>query len=198
MKLSYKDIEEAYCNRNFKFFKGPYNLNLYGIRNPSLQVNLWNDFMGIAWQDEFGNEHNLIHSATTKPGLNWLKQKKGNVNGTAILIDEEQYLGCWKLGKHSGKYRAFVQNGRPFKVWRDNDQDGEFDYNGKVWTNATGLNGHTSSLVKKIDLVGLYSAGCQVREFAKDHFTAINIAERSLDFYKNSFSYALFNQKTFN
>jgi len=93
----------------------------------------------------------------------------GNINGTAILIPDF-YSACWVVGKHNGKYEALVQYKEPFRVWRDNDQDGQFDYHGVEYRDVTGLNMHTESLVNETEKVGAYSAGCQVRQFDRDHF----------------------------
>lgn len=193
MKLTYNEIEKVYQEKGYKFFKGPNNVNLYGIRSNSLLVNEWNDILGVAYEDKFGNKINLIHSGTTKPGLYWLKNKMGNMNGTAILIPG-YFQGCWKLGEHKG-YLALQQHGSKFKVWRDNDKDGQFDYQGKVYEDVGGLNMHTESLLNTTEKVGAYSAGCQVREFDKEHFMVMNLLELAAAQYGPYFSYALFTDR---
>jgi hypothetical protein len=188
--VTYNEIKKMYELAGHRFFKGPYNVNLWAIRNPSLQVNEWNDLLGVAYQDAWGNEINLVHSGTTKPGLYWLKNKLGNINGTFILMPG-QYLSCFMLGKH-GKYDALVQNGMPFKGWRDNDKDGEFDFSGPIYTDVRGLNMHTESLLNETEKVGAYSAGCMVREFDREHFMVMELLKRSAEIYGDTFSFALF------
>lgn len=196
MKLTYSNIEKTTKRKGYKFWTGKYNPFLYGIRSRSMVVDEWNDILGICFEDDFGNKINLMHRGSTKPGLYWLKKKMGNVNGTAILIPG-QYRRCWTLGKHKD-YKALVQaRNDVFKVWRDNDQDGQFDYNGKVYEDVTGLNGHTESLLSKTEKVGAYSAGCQVREFDREHFVVMNLLEKSIDQWGDSFSYTLFEDRDF-
>ncbi|MEQ8879600.1 MAG: hypothetical protein RLQ12_08215 [Cyclobacteriaceae bacterium] len=43
----------------------------------SLLVYEFNDHMGIAYLDDFGNETLLLFKATTRPGLHWLQTDWG-------------------------------------------------------------------------------------------------------------------------
>jgi hypothetical protein len=194
-KLSFDDIKKVVQHKHYDWWEGPYNVFLYGIRSRSVAVDLWNDVLGICYIDHFGNKINLMHKGSTKPGLYWLKKKKGNINGTAIL-PPGQYRSCWKIGNHKA-YTALVQKGNPFKVWRDNNEDGRFDYQGTLYTDVTGLNMHTESLERDIDRVGPYSAGCQVRAFDKEHFAMMSIIELSKNLYGDGFSYTLLEERDF-
>lgn len=191
VKLTYNELKEVIKNKGHIFFEsGPYDVNLYGIRSESLQVDEFNDILGIAFKDRFDNKINFMSEGTTKPGLYWLKKKMGNINGTAILIPG-QYRGVWKISTHKG-YEALAQSKNGvFKVWRDNDADGQFDYNGKIYTDVTGLNMHTESLVADTEKVGAYSAGCQVRKDTNEHFAVIDLLKTAASIYGNSFSYTL-------
>ncbi len=193
--LTFDEVKEVTKEHHHVWWEGVYNIFLYGIRSRGLEVDMWNDVLGVCYIDGFGNKINLMHSATTKPGLYWLKKKMGNINGTAILIPG-QYRGCWKVGEHKG-YTALVQRGSIFDVWRDGDADGQFDYNGKVYHDVTGLNMHTESDQRVTEKVGAYSAGCQVREFDKEHFAVMGLIEHSLSRYENSFSFTLFEDRDF-
>ena len=180
-------------DHGYPFYTKPYDLNLYGIRNTSTKVDLFNDTLGVAYIDHFGNEINIQHRGTTKPGLYYLKNKLGNVKGTAIL-HPGHYKSCWKLGLHNGKYEALVQSERAnFEVWRDSDSDGELDYAGKIFTDVAGLNMHTESLVSVTEKVGAYSAGCQVRQNDFEHFVVVNLCKMQIqEGNGNYFSYSLF------
>lgn len=195
MKLNYQDLQAVMLNKGYRFFDhGAYNLNLFGIRNGSSLVNEFNDWMGVAYRDEWGNERLLLFAATTKPGLYYLKHRLGNAQGTAILIPG-QYRSVWKLGKHKG-YKALQQQKYGlFKVWRDADQDAQFDYQGKVYRNVRGLNGHTSSFKNDIDKVNRYSAGCQVIQDDLDFKILMAIVEKSLKYWGNSFTYTLLEER---
>lgn len=196
LKLSFDDIKTVTQQKGYTWWEGEYDVFHYGIRSRSLLVNLWNDVLGVCLIDKFGNKLNLMHRGSTKPGLNWLKDKMGNVNGTAIL-QPGQYRKCWTLGTHNG-YPALCQSSvGVFKVWRDNNKDGRFDYQGPTYTDVTGLNMHTESLIRETDLVGLYSAGCQVREFDKEHMMVMAINELSVAMYGDGISYTLFEERDF-
>lgn len=170
MKLGYRDLQAVMLNKGYRFFDhGAYNLNLFGIRNGSSLVNEFNDWMGVAFRDEWGNERLLLFAATTKPGLYYLKHK-----GYKAL--QQQKYGL-------------------FKVWRDADQDAQFDYQGKVYRNVRGLNGHTSSFKNDIDKVNRYSAGCQVTQDDLDFKILMAIVEKSLKYWGNSFTYTLLEER---
>lgn len=196
LKLSFDDVKKVVLKKEYVWWEGEYNVFLYAIRSRSLLVDLWNDVLGVCLIDKFGNKINLMHKGSTKPGLNWLKHKMGNINGTAIL-QPNQYRRCFTIGNHSG-YPALVQSRfDAFKVWRDNDQDGRFDFQGDTYTDVTGLNMHTESLISDSEKVGPYSAGCQVRAFDKEHFMVVNICELSMSMYKGDLSYTLLEERDF-
>lgn len=191
---SYENIKKLYDQHGYKFFDGKYAINLFGIRKGYEVVNEFDDILGIAFRDSFGNPVMIFHEGTTKPGYHWLKNKKGNINGTAIL-QPGQYLNCWKLGKHNGKYDALRQKGKPFKVWRDGDSNGRLDTDSTTYTDVTGLNMHTTSFKNDTQKVGAYSAGCQVRQNHQDHETVMGILDRAFEIWKNdTFSFTLFEE----
>lgn len=196
LKLSFDDVKTVVQQKGYTWWEGEYNPFLYAIRSRSLLVDLWNDVLGVCYIDKFGNKINLMHKGSTKPGLNWLKDKMGHVNGTAIL-PPGQYRKCWEIGKHNG-YPALCQLGSGvFEVWRDNDKDGRFDFQGPKYTDVTGLNMHAESLLVDSDKVGWYSAGCQVRAFDKEHFMVMNVCELSIAYYGKFFSYTLLEERDF-
>lgn len=197
IKLTYDQIKDQIKSKGYSFFEsGPYDVNLYGIRNRSTQVDEWNDVLGVAFTDNIGNKHNLMHPGSTKPGLYWLKKKMGNMNGTAILIPD-QYRACWMIDEHKG-YEALKQKGSEiFKVWRDADKDGQFDYNGPLHRDVTGLNMHAGPMISEPNKVGAYSAGCQVRAEDLEHFMVMQILKISCKLYGNSFSYTLLEERDF-
>jgi hypothetical protein len=163
-----------------------------------MAVDQFNDLLGVATEDHFGNQINLVHKGTTKPGLYWLgKEHIGNIDGTAILIPD-QYRSCWIVGKHKGEYEALQQSDRAqFKVWRDKNKDGHLDYSGKIYYNVAGLNGHCESLIRETERVGAYSAGCQVRQYDLEHFAVMNLCKLSTIYWGKYISYTLFEEKDF-
>lgn len=197
--MEYPKLQRAYHEKGYKFFDGVNNVNLFGIRSEEMLVDEFNDVLGIAYQDYYERPIVLMWPGTTKPGLYWLKKKLGNVDGTAILIPG-QYRGVWKIGTHGGtaaQYEALRQVGTNFKVWRDDDKDGHLDMHGKEWDNVTGLNFHTTSFLNDKEVVGAYSAGCQVVQDDKDFLMAMALLKRSSEIYGNSFTYTLFTDRDF-
>ncbi|MCK5137798.1 MAG: hypothetical protein KAR19_18575 [Bacteroidales bacterium] len=197
MNLDYNKLQDNILSKGFAFFDdGTYNLNIFGIRSSDVQVDEFNDYIGIAYRDDFNNPCLKLFKATTKPGLYWLKNKLGNIKGTAIL-SPGQYRGCWSLGYHKS-YQALVQKGMGnFQVWRDNDSDGDLDMEGQVFNDVRGLNLHTTSFKNDIDQVGAYSAGCQVIQDDLDFQIFLSIILRSANIYGNTFSYTLLEQNDF-
>lgn len=196
LKLTFDDIKKVTRQKGYTWWEGEYDVFNYGIRSRSLVTNLWNDILGVCYIDKFGNKINLMHSGSTKPGLNWLKDKTGNVNGTAIL-QPGQWRKCFVIGKHNG-YISLVQAAPGvFPVWRDNNKDGRFDFQGPTYWDVTVLNMHTESLIRETDKVGLYSAGCQVREFDREHMMVMAINELSVVMYGDGISYTLFEERDF-
>jgi len=190
--MTYLEIRALYQQHGYRFYEGPYNVNNYARRNKDLTtVDKFNDIRGIAYQDAFGNQINLEWGATTKPGLKPLSGGAMNPNGVAIL-PPGFYEKCWVIGKHKGQYDALVQNGSGvFKVWRDNDKDGNFDFSGKIYTDVAGLNDHTTR-EHQINNVGGFSEGCMVTQDDKEHQIKMAICQRAAELYSNSFSFALF------
>lgn len=191
---TYYDIKSLYKRYAYPFFEGPYNVNVFGIRNESLEVDEFNDVIGVAYQDQRGNLQCLTFEGTTKPGLYYLKNKLGNINGTFIL-QPGHYKQCWVLGHHKGRYEALVQSDRAeFIGWRDNDSDGEFDYTGNLYDDVTGLNLHTTSFKSEIEKVGPYSAGCIVCKDDMEFKILLSVIKKSIELYGDYISFSLFQQ----
>lgn len=195
--LNHNTLKQLYDKMGYPFFEGQFNVNTFGFRSKSDKVNEFNDILGVAFEDDFGRGVTLIARGTTKPGLYYLKNKLGGVDGTFILA-EGYYKGCWKSGLHSGKYEALRQSKQGIFVgWRDDDSDGELDMDGKLYNDVSGLNFHTTSFVNDKEKVGAYSAGCQVVQDDKDFLAQRAIIYKSMEIYGDSVSYALFNMKDF-
>jgi len=196
--ISYDQVKGMYLQKGYQFFEGgQYHANLCGFRNKDLTtVDQFNDWLGVAYQDEFLNKHFLIFSGTTKPGLTSLAGAPMNPKGTFILAPG-QHLKAWKVDYHHAndpakRYEAFVQSGPGvFKGWRDSDQDGKFDFDGMLYTDVSGLNGHRAG-VNDTTKVGSYSYACQVWKDDKEHQISLSIAKRCAELYGNTFNYTLF------
>lgn len=128
-----------------------------------------------------------VYSITTKPGLYYLAN--GNSKGTAVL-KPGQYVGCYALGLHQGKYKALTQV-RPVTVYRDANKDNITDYVNPD-TGLFGINIHRSSPSGCSNIVHNWSAGCQVFQCIDDYNEFIGCLS---DFVagggQNTFTYTL-------
>lgn len=168
----------------------PYNLNLIGVRSDDMTPDVFNDALGVLWQDVYG-WNMVMHDGTTDPGLYYLNNPE-NVNGTFIMAPGF-HQGLWKWGTHKG-YPAFQQIGVA-RGWRDADRDNQFDMEpGKVINvSNAGINMHKAG--EESTVVSKWSAGCQVRSRADDHYLVGELAKLSLKHWNNSFSYMLFTEQ---
>lgn len=197
--MNYDQIKALYAARGYVFNTGLFQVNLFGRRNKDLEtVDLFNDVLGVAYLDSFGNRQCLEFAGTTKPGLTSLSGKPMNSNGTFILAPG-QHLNAWKCGFHhendpAKRYEAYQQAGPGvFRGWRDADQDGKFDFGGKIYTDVSGLNGHRAGINDTLR-VGPYSYACQVVQDDKEHLIWLAVGKRSAELYGNLFHYTLFQE----
>ena len=171
----------------------PFNLNIVGVRSSNIEVNKFNDSIFLFWKYE-GFWNFFRFQATTLAGLTYL-EKPMNPKGCAIL-KPNQYRGVWELGGHGkSKYTALVQRLGEVEVYRDNDQDKEYDLiEGKTEKGYFGINIHRASLNGERDNVDFWSAGCQVIQNPDEYDLFIKICEASSKHWENSFSYTLLNE----
>lgn len=168
-------------------------VNIIGVRVYLGEFNDWFIFTR-KWQRK--REYYVLQG-TTEPGQGWLWKLMGNKKGTAILVNG-YYKKCWQLGYHKGKYLALVQKtGYPFKVWRDKDKNGKADSRKEIYTDARGINMHTTKQGFSTNWIGKFSAGCQVVFSYKDYMDILlpMFIEHSKR-YKD-FDYILLNEQEF-
>ena len=119
-----------------------------------------------------------------------------NSKGCAIL-DEGQFQGAFKLGKHKGDYDALVQ-AKPLPIFRITRKDGNIEISGEPTFEMCGINIHRASKWKIVSTIGLYSAGCQVFESVRDYEDKfIPLVKKAATIYGNSFTYTLVNISDF-
>ena len=155
------------------FDQKPYDMTIYGIRAHRRIQGMttagstdWDDLIGVLFKDEHGTPHNIWACGTTDPGRYYLNAPMNNA-GTAILIADYQHRGCWRLGKHAGKYDALVNRVKPVRFVRDDNRDAILDIEKLTTTTTTynqaiGANLHRASSKGVASEIGRYSAGCQV------------------------------------
>lgn len=173
----------------YDFYSRPFELNILGLRNNSVQSNRFDDQIHVFYNDPKKGWQYHIFPATTDPGTYWLKNPMQK-QGTAILA-QGQYKQAYALGLHRGQYKALVQ-AKPITVLRDYDRNGTLDFNsGKKDTGRFGVNIHRANRVGKTKQIDKYSAGCQVFENATDFDSFMALCEQHRKLYGNTFSYTL-------
>jgi len=194
-KIYKADFQKILEKKGYVYFNtGQYNLNIIGVRADNNKVvNKYDDYIVVEYKSARGDEQ-LIYSITTEPGKYYMQTKLGNSKGTAILVPG-QYRGCWKIGKHNGKYKALVQC-KSVKVYRDGNKDDIYDLNPETIDNGLfGINMHRSDKDFTRSTIDMYSAGCQVFNNPSNFNTFINVCEKQRKRYGNSFTYTLINEK---
>lgn len=191
--MTYKILKALVESEGHIFFdEGSFNLNIVGIRSKNRVSGKFDDMIYVAYKAN-GSEQLLAMEATTDPGTKYLLAPL-NSKGTAILVPG-QYLGAYKIGVHgrswkSGSYTALEQVG-PMKYWRDKNLDKNLDKSVQIYEENGKTNIHRASESKILELIGGYSAGCQVIQNSKDFDKLMYLCERSSSIYGNSFTYTL-------
>lgn len=195
-KVLKADIPTIIKEKGYAFFSnGRYNLNIIGVRknNNNKVTNKYDDILCVMYKDNTGWIKKL-YKITTEPGTYYMQKELGNPKGTAILVPG-QYRGCWKIGKHNGKYDALVQQ-KPVKVYRDGNKDDIYDmYNEVIHEGLFGINIHRSNQGFNRATVDMYSAGCQVFCNYKDFNEFMELCKKQSKLYGNSFTYTLIDEE---
>lgn len=161
-KFTKKNLEALINKKGLKWYQN--ELNIIGIRNsePSDDVtNKFDDWIIVVYKKS-NKWFCEIFSATTDPGRKSMVEYN-NPKGVARLVPG-QYLHCWEIGLHQGKYEALKQTGK-VKVTRDKDKD--LIYDGLVIDEGIyGINIHKAGQDSVI--VDKWSEGCQVFKREED------------------------------
>ena len=197
MDLSYDNIKKLYKKKKYKFCDGTYNLNIFGIRDKTFAEDTFNDYIGVAYENDLCQFKVDLYPGTTDPGVHCLRNPL-NKNGTIIML-EGQYRGYYKIGIHNrskpvNSYSSLEQCGAMEYV-RDNNKDNVLDIDpSKKIKGVFKTNLHRASKYRVLRYIGLYSAGCQVIQDPK-HFDALmDTAKRQVSLgWGDKFSYTLFN-----
>lgn len=195
--VTQKLIEDAMGRKGFALFTDsprPYNLNLISVRDRSGRVtNKFDDVYTVSWY--WRGEWNF-HSwaATTDPGKVYTMQRLLNPKGAAILC-EGQHRGAWQLGRHRGKYRALVQR-KAVPVYRDRNMDAVLDMDpSTIDIGWHGINHHRAAFAALVQLINMWSAGCQVVQDSSNYHTLIQICERAEAYWGAALSYTVLREE---
>lgn len=186
------DFKTLFKEKGYKWYEGAYNLNIIGIRDDTTNsvTNKFDDIIVIDYNRNVINKRNrVMYAMTSEPGKTYMTN---NTKPTAILVPG-QYVSCYKLGLHKGKYKALVQ-AKPVKVYRDGNKDLVYDMDPSTIERGTfGINIHRASQKYTVTLVNDFSAGCQVIQNPVEYNTFIYLCEKQKELYGNTFTYTLIN-----
>ena len=155
-KYTIDELQKEYHRLGYTWFP----FQIIGIRSKADEPNKFDDLIGLI-------ENNTItwFTGTTNPGVHWLINLL-NPKGSALL-KPNQYVNTWKLDLHQGKYLALCQR-KPVVVYRDGDKDNKSEETNITETGLFGINIHRANASLISQLVGQYSAGCQVLNNPQD------------------------------
>ncbi len=175
-------------SKTYKVNVDEFKPNIIGIRTADNNSNTFNDWVVLFYK----NGSDWIYTnmkATTDPGLYW-RHNPIFSKGTAIL-KPGQYIDCYSIGKHRGKYKALVQV-KNVSVYRDKDQDAELDVTDVyIDTGLFGINIHRASTFSMSTQVDRWSAGCQVIADSVQYDYFMSVCKRSVNIHGNLFTYTL-------
>lgn len=183
----YPSILQKVKDMGFAVFETKdYDLNIIGVRNPANTPNIFDDELHVVYKIA-GMWKWRKYKITTDAGKAYLDD-----DGTAILVHNRQYRGCYILGLHRGNYTALVQRGGEVAVWRDHNINSRADYGGLEHLGYFGINIHRASAHHESTKVDKWSAGCQVFADPNDFAEFIELCELQVSKtgYKK-FSYTL-------
>jgi hypothetical protein len=183
---TYKEFEQLFKDKGYRFFKGDLNLNLFAIRK-KINTNLFDDAFYVVYEKD-GIPYVKEWACTTDAGVTYLK-KPINPNGTAIIVPG-QYRGAYGIGRHTS-YEALRQ-AKPMNYYRDNDRDLQHDLAGKIYSEIGFTNIHKAG--KDSAKIDNWSAGCIVLKRERDFNELMELARASAKKYGNSFTFTLFEQ----
>jgi hypothetical protein len=191
---TYDEIKSAFANKNYKFYVGDLNLNVFGVRKANGKTNLFDDSLGVVYEHH-GSPIVNLWSATTDPGLPWLENPL-NAKGAAILVPGQYPV--YSIDYHRGAYKALCQRRGPVKVYRDGNRNATLDYDPKtITTGDYGINIHRASRNGRSVFVDRNSAGCQVFADSTSFDNFMSICYAAEKRYGNKFTYTLFDEKDF-
>ncbi|WP_291727512.1 hypothetical protein [Bernardetia sp.] len=187
----YRPSEIALLRSGWKVNTRPYELNIVGLRSPSVRANKFDDTIYVFYYDAKGRVVEYNFPCTTDAGTFWLENPY-TPKGTAIL-QQGQY--AYQIGLHQGRYKALVQKGQ-VNIRRDYDRNAILDfYNGTLYTGYFGINIHHAKDVGTTKVVDRWSAGCQVFANIQDYNFFMSLCEKHRQLYGNHFLYGLIDMR---
>ena len=175
-------------------------VNIFGIRREGTTSldDVFDDILGLNI-----NGNLFLFRGTTDPGKAFTIDPftVDGVTGAAHVVPG-YYPNLWQIGLHGDKanpfsHEALIQWGNKITVERDTDRSGTIEETEPVQTGYYGIDFHRAHPVSAVDIVGRYSAGCQVMRNPDEFAFFMNLVKNSKKYKRNSsarFSYLLMTQ----
>ena len=187
----YKSI---FQRKNYIFSE---DLNIIGIRNKNVGnvvTNKFDDILVLLYKDSLGKWIYKEYAITTDPGLYYVVNELLSPKGTGIM-KEGQYLNCYAIDYHQGKYLALCQTWGKINVYRDRNKDNYYDFENEE-SGMFGGNIHCAGIDSI--LIDKWSAMCQVFKRKKDFDEFMQIISLFKNKFNNKYTYTLINTLDFN
>ena len=175
-------------------------LNMWGYRD-SKNRSLTEDgvpganteFALNAYRQSVEQERMNTYVITTEPGIYYQKQPM-SPKGCAV-IKPGQWTNAYSIGTHvKPDHAALVQTGN-ITVYRDNDKDGIAEATSAEESGLFGCNIHGAVRNTKTNIIGMWSAGCQVFTNWSDKEEFIGLCANYKTKTNNRFTYTLVDEK---
>ena len=132
-----------------------------------------------------GTKFVTVTTGTTNAGTTGLMNyEKYSKDGVLVVKTDEWYYGLWVFGLHRGKMPALKQI-RPIKYFRDWNKNKKVEEIGKMYEGIRGVNFHTVTYQKAMDLIrrliGGWSVGCQVINNVRKYFEILDLVKNQKD-----------------
>lgn len=187
--MEYSKVEQMFKEKNYAFFKGNLNLNLFAIRK-KINTDVFDDVFGIAYEDDNGVKRVIVSPCTTEAGRAYLTAPV-NKKGTAIIYPG-QYRGAYEIGRHT-TYTALRQCKEITYYERDNNKDSKHDLKAsKTFKEIAYTNIHKAG--EDSTYVSKNSAGCVVFKRSKDFDKLMELVHKSAKKYGKTFTFTLFEE----
>jgi hypothetical protein len=194
LEFDYNKIKKAYVRKNYVFFTGEFNLNIFGIRGKDRKVNEFDDFVGVAYQEQ-GENKLFLAKATVDPGIPWLYNPMERRLGAAAIM-EGQYRSLWRLGTFRNTPALLQINS--VTCYRDNNRNSVFDYiHSNKSSGIYGIHLHEHfQIFEPARFVNASSAGCVVLASRAEHYKLIEFCEKQIkQRLGNTFTFTLFDER---
>jgi hypothetical protein len=198
--MNYLEVKQLYAKNGYKFREEVGAINIFGIRSKTSKSDKFDDLGGVAYKMVGGQTFVDHFWMTTDPGKHWLTSPM-NKNGTIILVPG-QYINVYTKGLHNGEYDCFKQVGQMAYV-RDYNKDTTLDFDLyrnpeerkiRLFWGVNGTNLHRASKWKIVELIGSYSAGCQVVQRAETFEKLLKLRDWSNTHGYTHWDYSLFEE----